>query len=311
LPTKTIFLITGFLGSGKTTLLLNLLPQFMDTGSKIGVIMNEFGDINIDGQLLPQISDIEVIEINNGSIFCSCLHSNFIESLLAFTRTDVNLLLIEASGLSDSSSMIKDLEMVNKLVGEIYIFGGNICIIDSKNFLNLIEILQIMERQVQACSLVLVNKVDTVNRSMISRIKEKIQKINSNLYTIETSYCDISLQKLLPGINFSKEEHIKPIKCINTPNSKNLTKTLISEKRISLKEVESFFKGISKNLRRVKGIFQTKDGWYIINGINHVFEFNRTTIAPPTTQIVLIFKIGVLKDVVEEIDSKWKQIFAS
>ena len=65
-----LYLLTGFLGSGKTTLLLEMLKRL--DNKKIGVIQNEIGKISIDGEILRN-DDIQMVELNRGSIFCSCL----------------------------------------------------------------------------------------------------------------------------------------------------------------------------------------------------------------------------------------------
>ena len=68
--TTKLYVITGFLGAGKTTLLLKLLEHLK--GSRVGIIQNEFGKLGIDGAILKN-DDIHMVEINRGSIFCSCL----------------------------------------------------------------------------------------------------------------------------------------------------------------------------------------------------------------------------------------------
>lgn len=69
-----LYVLTGFLGSGKTTALLKLLERLK--GSRIGVIQNEFGKLGIDGTILRN-DDIQMVEINRGSIFCTCQKLNF------------------------------------------------------------------------------------------------------------------------------------------------------------------------------------------------------------------------------------------
>ena len=66
----SLYLLTGFLGAGKTTFLTNVLKDL--EGEKVGVIMNEFGKVGIDGTII-QKEGMELVEINRSSIFCSCL----------------------------------------------------------------------------------------------------------------------------------------------------------------------------------------------------------------------------------------------
>ena len=75
-PVPLLF-ITGFLGSGKTTLLNRILDEAAAQGKKIGAIINEWGRVNIDSSLI-RAKDIEIEELNDGQVFCSCLSGNFL-----------------------------------------------------------------------------------------------------------------------------------------------------------------------------------------------------------------------------------------
>ena len=78
--TTAVYLITGFLGSGKTTL-LNRVIQSFPKDRKLMILMNEFGDIGVDGQLIDD-DDLAMLEISKGSIFCVCVKDRF------YQRTD-------------------------------------------------------------------------------------------------------------------------------------------------------------------------------------------------------------------------------
>ena len=93
-----LYLLTGFLGSGKTTLLLEMLKRL--DNKKIGVIQNEIGKISIDGEILRN-DDIQMVEINRGSIFCSCLKLNFVQALADMAEKDFEYLFVESSGIGD------------------------------------------------------------------------------------------------------------------------------------------------------------------------------------------------------------------
>ena len=97
-----IVLLSGFLGAGKTTLMQRLLDTYKD--HKIGVIINEFGEINIDAKLVSR-EGIDIAELSNGSIFCACIKDKFVDGLIAMSKTDIEYLFIEASGLADPSNM--------------------------------------------------------------------------------------------------------------------------------------------------------------------------------------------------------------
>ncbi len=274
--------------------------------------MNEFGEISIDSQLIPQTHDLELIEINNGSIFCSCLHGSFIETLITFSKTEIEILLIEASGLADPSSIITDLELVNRQIGNAFAFGGNICIIDPQNFLELFEVTQIIERQIKCSSMVVINKVDLVNHEIISKIKQKVATINSTLSIKETSYCELYFDELLSRPNEYQRSPLQSIiKCLNKPNQKQHTITLTTAKMMDLGDIQLFLKSIITNTNRIKGFLQLNDGWYLVNGINEVLEFNKTNVNPSQAQIVIIFKMGVSIDLAKKIECEWNNIFTN
>ncbi len=96
------FLVTGFLGSGKTTFLKKLIENFPEN-NRIGIIQNEFAPANVDSaSIAAHRSGYEILEINNGSVFCLCLLHDFINSLDKFiTEYQPDVLILEASGLSD------------------------------------------------------------------------------------------------------------------------------------------------------------------------------------------------------------------
>jgi len=134
-----VYLIAGFLGAGKTTLLGNLLE--LSTDKKIGVIVNEFGKMGIDGTLIKK-DGLELIEISNGSIFCSCLQGSFMEGLVALSNMPIEYLFIESSGLSDPSGMEKILYDIQPATARVYDYKGALCIVDATNFIELSETLQ-------------------------------------------------------------------------------------------------------------------------------------------------------------------------
>ena len=88
---KELYLLTGFLGSGKTSLLLHLLNHVQ--GRKIGIIQNEFGKLSIDGEILRR-GGFTMVEINRGSIFCSCLKLNFVQALAELGQMELDTVFV-------------------------------------------------------------------------------------------------------------------------------------------------------------------------------------------------------------------------
>ena len=127
-------LVTGFLGSGKTTFLKRLLRNTPED-LKIAVIQNEFAPSNVDGEELMQSTDgaFELLEINNGSVFCVCLLGTFVRSLSEFMDVHhPDVVIMEASGLSDPAG-IAELFQSDILSKKVF-FKEAWCIVDAAHF---------------------------------------------------------------------------------------------------------------------------------------------------------------------------------
>ena len=120
-----LYFLTGFLGSGKTTILRNLLENM--EGTKVGVIQNELGKISIDGTVL-QNNDIQMVELNRGSIFCSCLRLSFVDALVQMSRKGLEYVFVESSGFGDPSNAEEILAATEVMAPDAYDFKGCIWI---------------------------------------------------------------------------------------------------------------------------------------------------------------------------------------
>ena len=99
-----LVMLTGFLGSGKTTLLQKLIDEYADR--KIGVLINEFGAVSVDSEIIDD-KGVQMTELSNGSIFCACLKDQFVDALVKLSGRDLEYLFIEASGLADPANMVE------------------------------------------------------------------------------------------------------------------------------------------------------------------------------------------------------------
>lgn len=199
-----IYLVTGFLGSGKTTLLKNIIETGFEN-KKIAIIQNEFAPANFDAKELKRITNknFDLLEINNGSVFCVCLLSGFIKSLNEFVQKySPGIILIEASGLADPLS-IGEVFNSNELRDKIFL-AGSICIVDAVNFLKLSKVQQRLNHQIMIADTIIINKTDLNNN--LEEIKIKIQKLNPLVKIFETQYCEVQLNELF---QFSDEKGIK------------------------------------------------------------------------------------------------------
>ena len=160
-----LYLITGFLGAGKTTFLKQFMKQF--SSERMHIIVNEFGKEGIDGELLSELG-IALDEINNGSIFCSCRLDKFENVLQQVLQEKPDVIIVEASGLSDPTNVKKILNQREKFPGLEYM--GCVCLLDARQFPKVYETAVVVKKQIQVSDLLLLNNVKTEEIEQIQKI---------------------------------------------------------------------------------------------------------------------------------------------
>jgi len=282
-----LYLITGFLGSGKTTLLQELLRQFSD--KRVGLIINEFGKLGIDGQLVRR-SNTELLEINNGSVFCSCLKGSFIDGLLGFSELPIDFLFVECSGLADPANIGSIMECVGKAKGEVYDYCGSICVADGCHLLKHINVLPVIGSQVASANVIVINKADLVDEEEYGRIEAEVRRLNPNVRLIKTSYCRASYAFLT-----EKHEDIDLsalTETSNIPSGRPRTLSLRAEGVFRKKELEEFLKAVSPSCYRVKGFFRLEEGWFQLDAVEQRVDFRPSRLKQQISQIVIISSVG-------------------
>jgi G3E family GTPase len=191
--TTTVLLITGFLGSGKTTFLNRIINNF-PSDLKLTVLMNEFGEIGIDGTLVEG-EDIDMMEISRGSIFCVCVKTDFIKGLYELNaKTKPDVLIIESTGVANPSDLKRDLQL--PIFNNRFDFAEQFCIIDTAHFLEAFATFASVEKQLATSTVFVLNKTDTVDRNMLERVKEVVREHHPDPHFFETTFANIPLASL-------------------------------------------------------------------------------------------------------------------
>ncbi|MBN1543553.1 GTP-binding protein, partial [candidate division KSB1 bacterium] len=199
-------LLTGFLGAGKTTLLNRLIDYYHS--QRTVLLINEFGEVGIDGALLHQ-GNYQKIELNKGSLFCICVRTDFIAEVERIAdELDPDLLIIEATGLADTSEMERMLALPN-LRRRIRL-QASICLVDPQNFLKISTYLKAPLSQVRNADLVLINKIDRVDAEELQKTEAKVREIAPNVPVVRTSYAEFDLA-LLQGLSHSALEAVEEL----------------------------------------------------------------------------------------------------
>ena len=188
--------MTGFLGAGKTTLLNRILNG--EHGLRVGVLVNDFGAINIDAELVAGVEQ-NTISLTNGCVCCEIRDDlvNSLEQLL--TREDaIDYVILEASGIADPEGIV--MTFLNPRYEGLLRLDSITCIIDAVGIfadgdnerLNLLKL-----RQIGFADLVLLNKTDLVGPEHIEVIREWIGHHIQRIRIVEATQCDVPLEILL------------------------------------------------------------------------------------------------------------------
>ncbi|MEV0948374.1 CobW family GTP-binding protein [Rhodococcus sp. NPDC049939] len=196
-----ITLLTGFLGAGKTTLLNRVLSG--DHGLRIGVLVNDFGAINIDAALVQSVEE-NTISLTNGCVCCEIRDDLVasIEELLA--RTDaVDHVILEASGVADPAGIV--MTFLDARYAESLRIDSIICLIDAEGIFrdgDDDQLSALKLRQVAFADLVVLNKTDLVTPAHVAVIKDWIDLHMKRIRIVETAHGDAPLEVLLGAGRF-------------------------------------------------------------------------------------------------------------
>lgn len=299
-----LYLLTGFLGAGKTTLLRRIMDNLANY--KIGILMNEFGKISVDGMLL-QKNGVDIVEINNGSVFCSCLKGAFIEALIAYSELPIEYLFVEASGMADPSSIEQILNsVIGKVKGKEYDYRGAVCIVDALNFLEQAEVLLALDRQVAASDLIIVNKIDLVDEQVLAQVEKHITAINPAAELLKASQCEVSTDFL--SRKLKKADYQICRESCNTPGNRPVAHVINAEGIFDKAAFEEFLQALAPWTLRMKGFFHLKEGWYQVDTVGNQRELKPTEIKRPVSELVVISSKGL--PALDEIYSNWDKRFS-
>ncbi len=188
-----VTVLTGYLGAGKTTLLNRILSK--EHGKRVAVIVNEFGEIGIDNQLVID-ADEEVLEMNNGCICCT-VRGDLIRIIgnLMSRRDRFDHLVIETTGLADPAPVIQSFFTDEVMLRQTQL-DSVVTVVDVKHVTQHWESEEAQE-QIAFADIILLNKAELVSNEALQSIQHKVRGINAIAKIYTTNYCDLSLDSLL------------------------------------------------------------------------------------------------------------------
>lgn len=188
-----VTVLTGYLGAGKTTLLNHILTQ--EHGKKVAVIVNEFGEIGIDNQLVID-ADEEILEMNNGCICCT-VRGDLIRLIgkLLERRDRFDCIVIETTGLADPAPVIQSF-FVDEILYKRTQLDAIVTVVDAKHIQNHWDSDEAGE-QIAFADVILLNKTDLVTTEQIQELTTKIRSINAIAQIHPTQNCKIEIDSIL------------------------------------------------------------------------------------------------------------------
>lgn len=190
-------ILTGFLGAGKTTLLNRILAS--DHGLRIGVLVNDFGSVNIDAELVVGVED-DLMSLGNGCVCCE-IRDDLTEALdrVLAAPEPPDYLVLEASGVADPASIYTT--FADSKHHERLRLDSVTCVVDADQLGEYVErgpeVLAHIVRQIGFSDLVLLNKVDLAGAERTAWLRSRMDQMMHRLRVVETVYCDVPWEVLL------------------------------------------------------------------------------------------------------------------
>ena len=301
-----VVLVAGFLGSGKTTVVNHVLAHA--DGRRIAAVVNDFGAINIDAELITGAAD-GVVSLSNGCICCS-LESDLLRTLAALLRRDPRpeLIVIETSGVADPTDVVRNL--MDPVIWREAPLETVLCVVDATTPIAMLDD-ALLRSQVKAADVVALSKVDVADAEARTRVRDAIRALRPAALLVDAPHGEVPLSLLFPAdvdrVPEPREPALRELGRQRPAVDRFETLSWTSERPVSLSRLREAIGRLAPKLARAKGLFDTIEQ----PGKLMVFQFagGRATLAAggtltagmPRTRIVFVAEIGVLSRA--EIDS--------
>ncbi|MGK7938930.1 MAG: GTP-binding protein [Crocosphaera sp.] len=281
-----VTIITGFLGSGKTTLLNHILTN--NKQLKVAVLVNEFGDIDIDSQLLVSI-DENMVSLSNGCICCT-INDDLVEAVYQVLEQGdkIDYLILETTGVADPLPIA--LTFFNTELRDLTRVDSILTVVDAETFTSEHFKSEAALRQITYGDIILLNKTDLVSSEKVKQLEADIHQIKSGARIIHSQYTQVPLPLIL-DIDLNDDEAFKTEEIIDHDHhhhyddhdhehdhhhSDHLTVDgfvsicFESDRPFILEKFQNFFlDDLTTNVFRAKGIL-----WFQESQLRHIFQLS-------------------------------------
>jgi G3E family GTPase len=274
-----VTVLTGYLGAGKTTLLNRILTH--EHGKKVAVIINEFGEVGIDNQLVIDVEE-EIFEMNNGCICCT-VRGDLIRIIgnLMKRRDKFDHLVIETTGLADPAPVIQTFFMDEDVRSQTFL-DSVVTVVDAKHIDQHWESEEVQE-QIAFADVILLNKTDLVSTQALENLKQKIQSMNVMAKIYPTYDANIEIDQIL-GIEAFSLDHALEIdpeilgEDAHQHDETVISVTIVESGDLNGKKLNSWISELLRNqgpdIFRMKGILsiQGEKNRFVFQGVHMLFD---------------------------------------
>ena len=207
-------ILTGFLGSGKTTLLKRVLSE--QHGRKIAVIENEFGEENIDNEILVADTNEQILQLSNGCVCCTIRED--LRSTLATLaekkrkgELDFERVVIETTGLADPGPVAQTFFMDDE-IAESYLLDSILTLVDAKHAEGQLDTRQEARRQIGFADQIFISKTDLVDDESVNALIHRIKHMNPRAPQRKVHFGEVPIAEVfdLRGFNLNAKLEIDP-----------------------------------------------------------------------------------------------------
>ncbi|MCP9439494.1 MAG: GTP-binding protein [Nitrospira sp.] len=271
-----VTVLTGFLGAGKTTLLNRILT--MKHGKRIAVIVNEFGEVGIDHQLVVGAEE-EIFEMNNGCLCCT-VRGDLIRIIgnLLKRKDRFDYLLIETTGLADPAPVVQTFFIDDELKRQL-LLDGIVTVVDSKHIWDHLDTTPEAKEQIAFADVIVLNKTDLVPFVDVDKLESRIRAINVMATIYKTQQAQVEISRLLNigAFDLSRKLEVDPNflgEDAHQHDPSVFSVALIEEGAVDEDKINVWFREVlttmGTKMYRMKGILNVQglDHRYVFQGVH-------------------------------------------